>query len=256
MSPVQTVACQNEDDHVRLGDNILPAGDLRLCGPEFADDQYFLDSARAEANRLVRYCGVNSETRLLDIGCGMGRLPIGILSAINAIDGYCGVDVSPRCIDWCNRHINVDRPGFTFVLLDVRNERYNAQGVEIDQNFRLPFASQSFDVIYLYSVFSHMLPDDMRACCNEFRRIIKPAGYVFLTAFVEEHVPDVSVNPDSYRMEWSGPLHCVRYNKDYLVNCLAESDLSLERFDYSTETDGQSGIYFRNKRKEPSASLG
>jgi hypothetical protein len=66
---------------------------------------------------------------------------------------------------------------------------------------------------------------------------------LFFTTFVEEHVPDFSINPDGYRLKCSGPLHIVRYDKDHLFRICAEYGYSISSFTHQTESDGQSAIY-------------
>ncbi|HYJ78008.1 MAG TPA: hypothetical protein VEW03_00200, partial [Longimicrobiaceae bacterium] len=65
-------------DHRELDGSILPPPERRWCGPEFRDDAFFLRSAEAEARRLVERLGCGPRTRLLEVGCGYGRLPIGL----------------------------------------------------------------------------------------------------------------------------------------------------------------------------------
>lgn len=225
----------------------LPPKSLRLCGAEFEDNAYFYRSALAEAQRLVEHFGLNRQSRVLDVGCGPGRLAIGILSAVGDIEEYVGVDVMKRVVDWCHRYITRYHPTYRFTWIDVENARYNPSGQPIGEDFQLPFADQHFDIIYLYSVFSHMLPEHVAAYLAEFRRLLAPAGGIFLTLFVEDNVPDVTVNPPDYRRSrWDSPLHCVRYSRPFFESLLAAHSLSIERLTYATETDGQSGLYIRH----------
>lgn len=230
-------------DHVQCGSSILPARHLRWGGQEFKDDAFFLASGRRETRRLIDKCGVTPESRILDVGCGVGRLPIGILSHMENLPRYWGIDVDADSINWCRRHIARDQSRFHFERIDMRNRRYNPRGPLFDSGFSLPFAGRAFSVIYLYSVFSHMMPGDIRAYLAEFRRLLEPAGRVFLTAFVEEDVPQVMENPPRYRMNWRGPLHCVRYQKEFFESLLANAGLKIRTFEYGQETDGQTGFY-------------
>ena len=230
-------------DHVTLEGTILPPREMRPGGPAFSDDRYFLSSALAEADRLVSTLGLVKTTRVLDIGCGAGRLAIGILRQVGDIRMYHGVDVDERPVAWCQRYIERSHPSFRFALLDVENPRYNPSGRPLTSGFRFPFPGQSFDIVYLYSVFSHMLEKDVRLYLNEFRRLLASSGKMFFTAFAEKHVPNVSVNPDGYRREWSGPLHCVRYDMEFLRSLLSDAGFAVDRFDYATEIDGQTAFY-------------
>ncbi len=186
-------------------------------------------------------------SQILDVGCGAGRLAIGLLSRFGAAQHYRGVDISKPSIDWCNAHIARRQPGFQFIRIDVHNPRYNLSNSTIDSTFHLPFAEHEFDIIYLYSVFSHMLADDVRVYLREFDRVLKPSGAIFLTGFIEENVPDVEENPPNYRMAWQGHLHCVRYNKAFFETLLAAGGFGIDRFEYEQEANGQSGLYISRR---------
>lgn len=231
-------------DHVTISGSIIPSPDRRWCGPEFRDDDFYLNSAEAEAHRLINRFQCTRQHRILDVGCGQGRLPIGLLRVLGELT-YTGIDVDRGSIDWCNRYIGRNHPSFTFNHLKLYNERYNRKGVKIDEDFRFALADKSVDIIYLYSVFSHMTQGDMRIYLREFSRILDDRGGIFFTTFVEKNVPPVSINPEHYRLKTSGPLHIVRYDQTYLFSILAESGFSVMGFDYGTETDGQSAIYLK-----------
>jgi SAM-dependent methyltransferase len=230
-------------DHISYQGVTLPANHLRLCGAEFQDDAYYLASSQREVERLRTYCGLTAESRLLDVGCGVGRLAIGLSRQPGTLKHYQGIDVSPASIAWCQRHIAPRAPGFDFTHIDARNSRYNPGGQAISGQFRLPFDDGAFDIIYLYSVFSHMTLEDVGRYLEEYQRLLSEGGHIFLTAFVEEGVPDVMVNPPGYRQQWAGELHCVRYNKDFFERLLNEKGFAVDHFVYGQETDGQSAFY-------------
>jgi SAM-dependent methyltransferase len=231
---------------VTLDGHEIPPAEIRLGGHNFRDDHAFLAAARRDAQRLVDGLGVGQESRVLDIGCGVGRLPIGLRAHIGAMPHYTGVDVDRGCVLWCQRHIF--GPDVSFIHVDVANERYNPRGSTAGPGFRLPLHDSSFDVIYLYSVFSHMRAEDVRTYLSEFRRLLAPGGGVFLTAFVEDDVEDVAVNPSGYGTnpgEWSGALHCVRFGRGFFESLVSDAGLQIERFDHASDTDGQSAITLR-----------
>ena len=231
------------NDHVKLGTAILPAKHLRLGGKEFKSDEFFFASARAEARRLKQACGLKPGGRVLDVGCGVGRLAIGLLAEFGDTVSYVGVDVDEASVNWCRSHIQRPHPYFTFQRINVRNRRYNPKGNLLEKGFRFPFDDNGFDIVSLYSVFSHMMSDDIRVYLSEFSRLLVPAGSIFLTAFVEEGVPEASENPVGYRMQWRGDLHCVRFERTYFEALLAAHGFGIARFEHGGETDGQSALY-------------
>lgn len=70
-----------------------------------------------------------------------------------------------------------------------------------------------------------------------------PNGQLFLTAFLEEGVPDVEENPVNYLRRWSGPLHCVRYNREAFRQMAEAAGFRLDRLEPRAETDGQTAVY-------------
>lgn len=233
--------------YVEVSGSLIPSPDIRWCGPEFKDDTFYIKSTEAEASRLIKNFHCNKKSRVLDVGCGQGRLPIGILRIIGDIS-YIGIDVDLGSVKWCRRYIERNHPSFQFRHLNLYNERYNKKGIKIKDGFHFEVENNSADIIYLFSVFSHTTEEDMRLYLKDFSRILDNNGGIFFTTFVEENVPDIRINPENYRLNCSGPLHIVRYNKDYLFSILNESGYSVLRFSYGTEADGQSAVYLSKKK--------
>ena len=169
-----------------------------------------------------------------------------MLRIIGDVD-YMGLDVDNSSIDWCRRFIGRKHHSFKFKHLDIYNERYNKTGTTIGDDFHFDLKPRSFDIIYLFSVFSHTTEYDMVSYIKDFSRILDENGRVFFTAFVEDDVPDISVNPENYQVKCSGPLHVVRYRKDYLFSTIDESGYSIAEFTHGTEADGQSALYLSKK---------
>jgi SAM-dependent methyltransferase len=234
-------------DYIEASGSIIPAPDRRWCGPEFKDDGFYLRSAEREAQRLVDHFQCTPNTRVADIGCGQGRLAIGLLRVFGHAR-YTGLDIHRPSIGWCRRHIEPRCPSCRFLHLDVYNERYNEKGRRLEPGFRFELEDASADIIYLYSVFSHTTEEDMTAYLREFARILASGGGVFFTTFVEEDVPNVSINPPGYRLAISGPLHVVRYDRKHLFSIIERSGFTVAEYSYATETDGQSGIYLTQSR--------
>ncbi len=221
----------------------LPPTVYRMGGAHFRQDDAFVASAVAEVGRLEDEIGLSSESRLLDWGCGAGRLAVGIVEKLGRIDLYHGVDVQQHLIDWAQRHLG-DRPGFTFTHVDLANPRYNPGGSDART---IPGATSDHDGFYAFSVFSHLMDEDTAAYLGEVARLLKPGGRAFVTAFVEDGVPDVEENPRGYGpLEWSGPLHCVRFERQFFEAMVRDAGLEIDRLDHGQEKDGQS-LYILRK---------
>lgn len=223
--------------------HVLPPQSLRTGGRHFQSNEDYLATAKMEATRTLTLAQNRADTSILEIGCGAGRLPIGLQAIGAPIVRYTGVDVDPGRIAWCQVHLASRHPAYSFQLSRVKNARYNDSGITASSQ-RHEFENASYSLIYMYSVFSHMLVDDVSEYLATFKRVLVPGGRIFLTAFVEPDVPDVEENPAGYGpIPWKGPLHCVRFNREFFAGLLSKSGFSIDEFGYQKETDGQSSYY-------------
>ncbi|NDF12361.1 MAG: class I SAM-dependent methyltransferase [Proteobacteria bacterium] len=223
---------------------IVPPAAMRWGGPELKNDAYYLKSAESEALRIRDNLGYDSTKHILDIGCGQGRLPIGILRTLGEAH-YTGIDVHKPSIKWCKQYIEKAHPSFQFRHLNAFNERYSKSGLTIDDAFRFDIRADSVDIVYLYSVFTHMRQEEMEIYLHDFKRILRKNGKIFFSAFFEEDVEDYVINPDDFHFKMNGPLHVVRYNTKYLYSILEKH--GYHRLDITEknprDNDGQQFIY-------------
>lgn len=96
---------------------------------------------------------VGKKAIVLDLGCGLGRQ---LREMIRRGYRVTGIDISERLL------------------------RFAAEGevpVTSGDAERLPFADETFDVVYTIGVLHHLPgPDAQRAACREVERVLKPGG--------------------------------------------------------------------------------
>ena len=97
---------------------------------------------------------------VLDVGCGTKVVKV-LLDGSIPVGHYTGVDAAARVIDWLSE--TVKDPRFDFCHLNARNELYNPDGMPLEGFERLPVGDRKFDLICLFSVFTHLDPGDFRS---------------------------------------------------------------------------------------------
>lgn len=135
---------------------------------------------------LQAHAGLTAESRVLEIGCGCGRVAIGLAGVLRE-GGYTGVDIEPVALRAAQANALLRRKGFHFHQLTVRNAEYNPGGDRPAESYVFPFADGSFEVIFLISVFTHMLPGAVRNYIGEIGRMLAPGGAVLLSSFLMDH---------------------------------------------------------------------
>jgi ubiquinone/menaquinone biosynthesis C-methylase UbiE len=149
----------------------------------------FLRSGETLLNRLIQLGGIAPDSRILDIGCGVGRLAVPLTGYLTEKGSYDGLDIVGSGIKWCNENIGSRFPNFTFVLADVFNKEYHPSGRYRASEYRFPYPDGRFDMVVLASVFTHMLPKDMDHYVEEIHRMLQVGGRCFATYFL--------INPES-----------------------------------------------------------
>lgn len=138
-----------------------------------------------EARSLyTRVLGVKQSSTILDIGSGVGRKTIPLMDYLQNGGLYVGIDVSARDVDWCSNHITTLAPRFVFLKLDIFHPLYHPNGRIHPQDVVLPFPAACFDFVMLWSVFTHLLPNDVEHYLDEIARVIRPAGCLTASYFL------------------------------------------------------------------------
>jgi SAM-dependent methyltransferase len=221
----------------------LPPLAYRMGGRHFRQDRDFEAAARSEVRKLESF-GLGPTSRILDWGCGAGRLAVGIQDRFGRLDQYHGVDVQRPLIEWARRHLR--REGFEFSHVDIANGRYNPNGLP---ETYIPGVDSDYDFFYAFSVFSHMGRSEAEPYLAEIFRLLRNDGVAYFTAFVEQGVAAEAENPTGYGpMKWAGPLHCVRYEETYFEDMLKGAGFVIEHHGHATEADGQS-LYITRRRQ-------
>jgi SAM-dependent methyltransferase len=132
---------------------------------------------------------------VLDLGCGTGRMA---LPLTQYLDGgtYDGFDIAKPAINWCREVYSSRYPHFHFHHADIHNDFYNRRGSFRAEQFQLPFQQDTFDFVFLTSVFTHMLPDAIENYLAEITRVLKPSGRCLATFFL--------ITPGSLQLMKSG----------------------------------------------------
>lgn len=132
---------------------------------------------------LIAHAGLTPAMRVLDIGCGTGRMAAPLLDYLDPGAGYVGFDVSRTAVAACRRRFGRQRSDFRFVHVDVRNHEYRASGAIEETALAFPAANGEIDVAMATSVFSHMRLESIRHYLDQTYRVLKPGGRFMFTAF-------------------------------------------------------------------------
>jgi SAM-dependent methyltransferase len=191
------------------------------------DNENYLKSAVEQLDHLKLLNLIDNSSIILDFGCGQGRFVNGLEYSNTTVGNYYGIDTDLSSINWCKRFISVYDAKYHFQHLAAYNARYNTSVKNLQ---KLPFSENQFDLIFLNSVFSHMLEDDLKFYLNEFHKILKQDGSIYLTAFIEENVPDIEENPTNYINPSIGALHRVRYELNHFKELIENEGFRVDHF--------------------------
>jgi SAM-dependent methyltransferase len=138
---------------------------------------------------LRTHVGLGPDDRVLDIGCGNGRVTRPLADALSREGGYIGFDVSRAAIRYCRRRFGPIRPDFEFHHIDIHNGVYNPRGAVAEIETCFPCADGIITLAFANSVFTHLPLTTIHRYLAETRRVLAPGGRAAFTAFTL--TPDV-----------------------------------------------------------------
>jgi glycosyltransferase involved in cell wall biosynthesis/SAM-dependent methyltransferase len=162
-------------------DPLIPPNSLHSVGSVGSAD--FVAVGEEFFRYFVDLCALKPSDRVLDIGSGTGRMARPLTRYLSA-GNYEGIDIVAPSVQWCQRTYTSRYPNFLFHFADIYNKAYNPDGKCTASEYRLPFETSSFDFVFLTSVFTHMLPQDMEHYLSEVVRVLKPGKRCLITYFL------------------------------------------------------------------------
>lgn len=117
---------------------------------------------------------MESLSSILDFGCGSGR----VIRRFHRLAGtgvsLNGCDYNPALIAWCKANL-------PFAAFDT-----NALAPP------LPYESGQFDLVYSFSVFTHLNEPLQLAWLQELRRVVSAGGYLLITVHSDASISQLS----------------------------------------------------------------
>jgi ubiquinone/menaquinone biosynthesis C-methylase UbiE len=155
-------------DYLRVG---VGAGDYYKVGEE-------------TVALLKQYARLGPSDRVLDVGCGLGRIAWPLARELGPNGSYDGIDTAALYIDWCSENLPLDPQRVNFHWLDVYNSVYNPFGTLRGERLAFPFPDNTFTLSIATSLFTHLSPAGTTNYLREMARTLQRGGRIFASFYV------------------------------------------------------------------------
>lgn len=243
------IACLGTDVFdllLKRRDELTPPCKLRCGVGHYADIHSYKEKGEVNVEFLTSLGGVKPSDDVLDVGCGCGKEAAYLTKYLYRSSRYEGFDVAPQAIEWCKTYISSRYPNFHFQTADVFNKRYNPHGKFRVSEYRFPYGNESFDVVCLFSVFTHMLPQDMENYLLEITRVLKVDGRCFITFFLLNRDSLESINGKKSALDFkhdfglyrtvnpNTPEESLCYDEEFVLGLYEKYNLKIKHLRYGS----------------------
>jgi SAM-dependent methyltransferase len=136
------------------------------------------------AELAVEFGELRPDDRILDLGCGLGRIVQPLRHRLSRRGRYVGLDIAHQYIAWNRAEITTRDSRFQFERIDVRNDLYRPEGAVEAARARFPFPDAAFDFALAFSLFTHLDAAAAERYFEELARVLAPRGRLLATFFV------------------------------------------------------------------------
>lgn len=168
------------DTVLRRRDPLVPS----RAKAAFIGDGDFAGLGRRFLDHFVTVGRLQPHHRVLDVGCGIGRMAVPLTGYLSPDGEYWGFDPVEQGIEWCRAHISSRFPNFHFYVAEVWSKSYNRRGRVLARDYVFQHDTGTFDFAFATSVFTHMVPPDVENYLTNIARVLKPGGTCFATYYL------------------------------------------------------------------------
>lgn len=165
-------------------------GNIYTGSPDSAEG--YLKQGKWHLKLLQQHIDLRPTDSVLDIGSGVGRTAIALTEYLNNVGEYQGFDVVEAGVNWCNNGIGKDFQNFQFTYVPLYNDLYNTSAQKATE-FKFPYNDQYFDKIFTFSVYTHMMINEIQHYLTEMNRVLKDDGAIFSTFFLYDDQDEASI---------------------------------------------------------------
>jgi len=166
--------------------------------------------------------------RVLDFGCGCGRVARQLLQQIPRPQSYLGIDLHKPAIKWCAKTLSPIDPNFSFIHHDVHNPQLNPKAKRRSKKI-VPDDSM-FTLVLAHSVFTHIDERDVDFYLRECARVLDPdIGVLRSTWFLfnRQDFPFIQDWQHTLYTNLEDPTAAVVYEKGWLRRAFSEAGLTI-----------------------------
>jgi len=188
--------------------------------------------------QVMVYCRLQPSSRVLEPGCGCGRNARFLAPYLDPASGrYEGFDIHRASIDWASTHISSVYSNVRFGFADIQNTNYNPAGATPSSRYVFPYESNSFDVVFLPSVFTHLTRGGFEQYVREIARVLAADGVLLSWHFLLDDVSRELVRDGrsvlalerydevSWAMDSANPCAAIAFDEPYVLECLEGAGL-------------------------------
>jgi SAM-dependent methyltransferase len=191
---------------------------------------------------LQKLAHLGATERVLDVGCGLGRVAWPLGQVLDADSVYDGFDTLAVYVDVCRTSLGLDPARFRFHHFDLHSSLYNPNGALKAEDFRFPWNDGSFTLAIATSLFTHLSPEAATHYLREIHRTLAPGGRLYATFFVLDDQardlmrerptdPDFRVPfPEGMYADADNPEAAVAFEAQWLLQTFLSAGYRIEQY--------------------------
>ena len=218
----------------------------------------FVKQGEHLANLVITHTHLQPNSKILDVGCGIGRLAVPLTKYLSKEGSYEGFDIVEFGINWCTKNISSKYPNFHFICVGLKNDLYNLDTQKEAKEFIFPYPENYFDSIVLTSVFTHMMPSDVKHYLKQIASVLKEGGKCLATFFIINKEVEMMMqsNQSSFVFKYSYDgyflMHSsvkeanVAFEENFLRSMISDSGLFIEAMYRGSWSNGSNALDFQD----------